>query len=397
MTLVRGLAEVDDLFTNTLGAVLGICSYEVLRKLSGERAFEAVHAIIRVAFVLICFIILIFDRKLYPFKENNLTRSFCFQVDEVSIQGNEMTLRGFAFGYNRPLNPPHLVLRPTKAGDLLAMDVSLRQTKTVNDIDADNIEMDVTYGAARPDVNAYFLCDYNYTNVGFTATGIASSETEYEIMIGWPLSKLVSTGVYILGEDVHRVAYEETYNEKMIEAEKEEPQIGTTEDETLRKAPEREDPSDTDDEEIIFGTAKEVNLAGSGVFKLPDLPTNYVKNGTLLVCRPDMHIWIFQYDGYLYWIADERFHFEDDGLTYIQYQLWTTQIEKLPPRRLKANHFWSNLGGYFEKYELSGDFGKYRVMRCELPTEYSITSILSGYYKNGEWFWSNSFRPVYEF
>ena len=487
MTLVRGLAEPDDLFTNTLGAVLGICSYEVLRKLCETRFFDTLLAIIqknpirknfiqrnstrenplsgtescsrhrfiilnsviRTVFALICLAILIFDRKIYPFEENNLTRSFCFQVDEASIQGNELTLRGFAFGYSRRHIEPRLILRQTKTIDQTDMNVSLHQAKTeghtnmdvdlrqattddqINtDVDlrqtktGDSIVMDVNYGSARPDVNTYFLCDYDYTDVGFTATGIVNPETEYEIMISWPLAKPVSTGVFITGNDVHRVAYEETYYEEMIETPKKESLNRTTEkghpnntdgEEILSESLEKESssntavedshhkitetasPIDTDEEDIILGTTTEKNLADTTRFEMPDLTTDFVKNGTLLVCRPDMHIWIFQYNGSLYWVADEGFHFEDDGLTYIQYHLWTTQTEKLPPGRLARNYFWNNLSGYFEKYEISGDFGKYRVMWCELPTDYSITSILTGYYKDGEWVWANSFRPVYVF
>ena len=482
LTLVRGLAEPDDLFTNTLGAVLGICSYEILRKLSDARFFESVltiiqknpiqrnsirenplsgtescaghrfqtlNSVIRAAFVLICLAILIFDRKIYPFEQNNLTRSFCFQVDEASIQGNEMTLRGFAFGYSRRHIEPRLILRQTKTmeqtdmnfsgrqaitDDQINTDVDLRKTKTDDQINTDvdlhktktgdSIVLDVNYGSPRPDVNKYFLCDYDYTDVGFTATGIVNPETEYEIMIGWPLSKPVSTGVFITGNDVHRVAYEETYYEEMIETPKKESLNRTTEkghpnntdgEEILSESLEKESssntavgdshhkitetasPIDTDEEDIILGTTTEKNLADTTRFEAPDLTTDFVKNGTLLVCRPDMHIWIFQYNGSLYWVADEGFHFEDDGLTYIQYHLWTTQTEKLPPGRLARNYFWNNLSGYFEKYEISGDFGKYRVMRCELPTEYSVISILTGYYKNETWVWANSFRPVYVF
>ena len=487
MTLVRGLAEPDDLFTNTLGAVLGICSYEILQKLSEARflenvlaviqknpirknpiqrnsirenplsgtvsraghRFQTLNSVIRAAFVLICLAILIFDRKIYPFEQNNLTRSFCFQVDEASIQGNEMTLRGFAFGYSRRHIEPRLILRQTKTmeqtdmnfsrrqaitDDQINTDVDLRKTKTDDQINTDvdlhktktgdSIVLDVNYGSPRPDVNKYFLCDYDYTDVGFTATGIVNPETEYEIMIGWPLSKPVSTGVFITGNDVHRVAYEETYYEEMIETPKKESLNRTTEkghpnntdgEEILSESLEKESsgntavedshhkitetasPIDTDEEDIILGTTTEKNLADTTRFEAPDLTTDFVKNGTLLVCRPDMHIWIFQYNGSLYWVADEGFHFEDDGLTYIQYHLWTTQLEKLPSGRLAQNYYWNNLSGYFEKYELPGDFGKYRVMCCELPTEYSITSILTGYYKDGEWGWVNSFRPVYVF
>ena len=89
--------------------------------------------------------------------------------------------------------------------------------------------------------------------------------------------------------------------------------------------------------------------------------------------------------------------FEKDGLTKIQYQLWTTQPNKLPQYRIDHNWISDNISGNFEEYELNGDFGSYRVMKRELPTEYSITSIETGYYKNGEWVWRNFFRPIYEF
>ena len=91
------------------------------------------------------------------------------------------------------------------------------------------------------------------------------------------------------------------------------------------------------------------------------------------------------------------FYFEPDGTTYIQYQLCTTQTENLPEKRLAHGNLWDNIGGHFEKYEIEGDFGEYRVMKREIPTEYSVTSIETGYYKNGEWIWKNYFRPLYEF
>jgi len=75
-------------------------------------------------------------------------------------------------------------------------------------------------------------------------------------------------------------------------------------------------------------------------------------------------------------------------------QLWTTQTEKLPQERLDNNWLWDNIGGNFEEYEIQSDFGEYRVMRRELPTEYSITAIVTGYHKNGKWIWRNYFRPI---
>ena len=105
----------------------------------------------------------------------------------------------------------------------------------------------------------------------------------------------------------------------------------------------------------------------------------------------------YQRNGALYWIVDEYFNFEEDGSTYIQYQLWTTQTENLPKHRLENNWLWDNIGGNFEDYEIKDDFGPYRVMKRELPKEYSITSIVTGYYKDGKWIWQEYFRPIYEF
>ena len=127
----------------------------------------------------------------------------------------------------------------------------------------------------------------------------------------------------------------------------------------------------------------------------PDLQ-EIVEKGTLRVYRPDFHCWVYQNGWDLYWIVDQYFTLEDDGTTLIQYQMWTTQSEKLPEKRLAHNNLWDNISGYFEDYEVQGDFGSYRVMKRELPTAYSLTSIVTGYYKNGEWVWRNYFRPIYD-
>ena len=398
LTLVRGLAEIDDLFSNTLGTMLGICSYEALRKLVENRRFGFVCTAIRGAFVIICFAVLIISRRSYSLKENSLSRAFCFQIDEASINGEQLTLCGFTFAYGRQHFTPRLVLHPMTSND--------------------SIDLDIIYGTARPDVNRYFLCDFDYTNVGFTASGIVDPEAEYEVMIGWPLKKPVTTGVYILGDDVHRVAYGGKHIIDEPISDKEEDRSRPTEEDVISSADTEEYISTTTGEDVISSAGaeeyrngktgenvirnagadeKDRNLSSADSFKMPDLSNDFVTNGTLLVYRPDFHIWVFQYDGSLYWIADEGFNFEEDGTTKIQYQLWTTQIQNLPSKRLKNNHFWDTISGNFEKYELSGDFGTYRIMKRALPEEYSITSIMTGYYKDKKWIWASSFRPVYTF
>lgn len=220
---------------------------------------------------------------------------------------------------------------------------TLKSTKTGKEI-----KSDVEYGLLRRDVARYFNnSEQDYTKTGFTAnvSDICGGE-EYEILVN--LKKFVSfpAGVFITGTDVHY-----TKQDSFI-------------------APEV---TGTDLEEIV-------------------------NKGYLRVYRPDRGCYVYQYKGCLYWIADKSFNFEDGGTTYIQYQLWTTQIDKLPQKRLKNKWYWDNIGGFFEKHEITDKIncGRYRVCKRKLPEEYSITSIVTGYYKNGKWIWRNYFRPMYK-
>lgn len=192
----------------------------------------------------------------------------------------------------------------------------------------------------RPDVNRYFSCEYDYTSSGFIATGKVEEDKEYEIVVKWPWFCALPTGVFISGSEVRYVREKEA---------------------------------------IPLG-----------------LDADFVNDGVLLVSRPDFHCWVYQYEGALFWVADPDFNFEEDGSTYIQYQLWTTQKDRLPEKRLENGYLWDNIGGYFEKYEIKGNFGQYRVMKRDLPTAYAITAIVTGYYKDGAWIWKEYFRPRYE-
>ena len=216
--------------------------------------------------------------------------------------------------------------------------VFLRSTET-----GEEVKLSTEYGISRPDVNDTFLCDKDYSHTGFTAEGTVEPDTEYEVRLHWKWMSSGYTGVFITGDEVH---YAENAS---------------------FTAP---DTAGTDLEEIV-------------------------SKGTLRVYRPDRHCWVYQLGWNLYWIVDSNFSFEEDGSTYIQYQLWTTQTQNLPEKRLAHGNYWDNIGGHFEKYELEGDFGQYRVMKRAIPKEYSVTAIVTGYYKNGAWVWKNYFRPVY--
>lgn len=188
----------------------------------------------------------------------------------------------------------------------------------------------------RPDAGSYFGIEIH----GFKAEGRVSPEEEYEILIRWPWTVALQTGTYITGENIHYY------------------------------------PS----EGLIEPTGKDLD--------------DIVQKGVLRLYRPDYHCWVYQSGVDLCWVVGPDFVFEDDGGTYIQYQLWTTETSKLPQERLENNWLWDNIGGYFEEYEIEGDFGPYRVMKREIPAEYPVMTIETGYYKNGAWVWKHYFRPL---
>ena len=195
------------------------------------------------------------------------------------------------------------------------------------------------YGLKRMDVNDYFSCEYDYSGCGFKLDDLPETG-EYEFIVRCKPLVEIHTDVYV---NNGRICY-----------------------------------------------TKQAS------FTPPELDTDFINKGVLRVYRPDQHCWVYQYEGSLYWVVDNQFHFSPSGSTYIQYQLWTTQVDKLPRHRLEHAWYWDNIGGSFEDYELEGDFGDYRVMKRDLPTEYAIKGILTGYHANDRWIWRSNFRPIYE-
>ncbi len=202
----------------------------------------------------------------------------------------------------------------------------------------------------RADVNEYFDCECDYSESGFVADisidRLNLRENDYEVLIRQRNTKNVyKTGNYI------------------------------SDGELIYVEPDDYEPIVVIDEEL-----KEI-----------------VDKGILRVYRPDVGMYVYQYEGKLYWIANNDYMFEDDGSTYMQYQLWTMNTAKLPEYRLENNWFFDNIGFNFEDNELETMQNDYRVASTLLPTEYPITTIEIGYYVNDTWIWVEHFRPWYEF
>jgi len=119
---------------------------------------------------------------------------------------------------------------------------------------------------------------------------------------------------------------------------------------------------------------------------------NLFNNGQMLIYRKDVGMYVYQYKGKLYWVADENFQFEDDQSTYIQYHLTTTRPDKLPLSRIEKNWYFDNLGFNFEDNEIKGDFSPYRVTVADIPTSYPVMGVKTGYYSDSNWVWQEDFN-----
>lgn len=201
----------------------------------------------------------------------------------------------------------------------------------------------------REDVNDYFLCEYDYLQSGFIAKikarKLELEERNYEVLIRVKGEReTYQTGIYL------------SKGELMY----------------------------TDPTKYVA-----LDVAGTDLERI-------VEQGVLRVYRPDYGMYVYQYAGELYWIAESGYGFLD-GDSYVQYQLDTTQIEKLPQRRLENQLYNDNIGFRFTENELlEWKCGDFRVAKKALPKEYAIEKIWTGNYIE-KWIWRQEFRPFYFF
>lgn len=202
---------------------------------------------------------------------------------------------------------------------------------------------------SRTDVNEYFVCEYDYSESGFLSKislkKLDLKNSVYEVLLRPGTDKEVyATGVYYSKGEMHHVN-----PEKFIP----------------------------------------LQCEGTDLEKV-------VEEGILEVYRPDVGMYVYQYEGEMYWIASEQYGFVN-GDSVVQFQMYTTQVDRLPAERLESGNLWSNIGFKFSANELvEWDTGQYRVAKCALPTDYSITVIWTGNYID-DWIWRSDFRPWYDF
>ena len=275
---------------------------------------------------------------------------YCYGIDSLEREGDLLKLKGWFFELKSIQKIPQNVSDDAEMSfGLIPLDEAVIDSK-VKDVPVMKLEMS---REDRPDVNDLFACEYDYSKCGFTATidcdDMDLQTTSYRLAIKPNVQetpKAILTNIYITKGGV-------SYTDP-------------------RQSP-KLDTEGTDLDRIVNG-------------------------GVRLVSRPDVNCYVYQLGDKLYWIADEGFAFCENGSTYIQYQMDTTQIDRLPAERLENNWFWSNIGGYFEQYEITDQIncGKYRVSVRDIPKDYSVTSITTGYHDGENWIWEELFRLNYQ-
>ncbi len=275
---------------------------------------------------------------------------YCYGIDSLDREKDSYILKGWFFEPESVLG----VYRSVNNEDTKQMIALIPVDEaSVGAVVEDAIIMTLeTMHDNRPDVNEYFSCEYNYSKCGFLATidcnDIDLQSNSYRIAIKPDAdlsTKAVLTNLYIT-------------------------------DKGLSYTDPRQSP--------------ELDTVGTDLDKI-------VNEGVRVVSRPDFNCYLYQLGEKLYWIADENCPFNDNGATFIEYQMYTTQFENLPQERLENNWFFSNIGDYFEMHEITNDIncGKYRVSVRNIPREYSVVGVETGYLYDGKWIWREFFKPIY--
>ena len=288
------------------------------------------------------------DNRKKSFHEIDDNNQYGYEVESIYEDGDFLCIKGWFIEYKKIRNEEVETNEKDNLGILL-IDANAKNDKNVDGTPKlyEGIICEVQR-ESRQDINAYYKCEYDYSGCGFVAkipkNKLDIEKNDYRVVFKPNVNSLdgLIASAYI-------------YNGKLSREKK-----------------------DNYKEPEVAGTALE----------------DIVSRGTLLAASKEHHYWIYQNDWKLYIIAEDGFAF-DNGKTFIQYSVDTTQFDKLPSDRTEQGWYWSNLFCYFEEYEITNliNCGEYRVMCREIPSEYSVTVIGIGRVSEGEWLWGRTIRP----
>lgn len=265
--------------------------------------------------------------KQHPKKILEIDYSTVIQIDKVELIDDRMVLTGWGFTLEQDSSENEY--------GLLLYDRNNNQY----------FALKMSY-EERIDVDNYFLCDYDYSHCGFQASidlkRLNLKDSIYEVLY-----------------------YEKTHIRTCYHM-------------------------------STFVTDSGIRYTDSELQKLTvcnnEKLQNVCENGTMLVCRPEIGAYVYQYKGNLYWIYEKEYpYWDENGDCYVQYQMNTTQVERLPEERLANGWYWGNESFSFKRMELSEyQTDNYRVAMSAIP-RYSVWRGETGFY-DVEWRWIQYFR-----
>lgn len=263
------------------------------------------------------------------------------QIEDVDIEDNKISIKGYSFllGMDSDDTEISILLRSIFNGKEIWADVSQ---------------------SLRADVASFFNDDYNYEKSGFIAD-VKKSRLKvgdcYEIIVKLDYeineansneksikSKTVSTNKYIMNEELY------SYN-----------------------------PVEYNHPNIELDSFNEVFYNGQ---------LSFYKDG----------MYVYQFNNKLYWFTNDEFYLNEDGLTYIPCNVYTSHVDKLPENRKQSG--FETLGFIFEEHEYTDQsIYPYHVAIWDIPNDYPISHIITGNYdhKSNTWIWSQTFKINYIF
>lgn len=134
--------------------------------------------------------------------------------------------------------------------------------------------------------------------------------------------------------------------------------------------------------EYVRGNVKEPETVGTDLEWL-------VRTGILKVYEPLYDAYVYQFDNKLYWLIGTPLDKQVTVLCYV----YTNEPDKLPEKMKKHKLEILNFRAG-DNNEITGTIrcGKYRLFEREIPTDYNITAVRTGFYANKKVTWERYFR-----
>ncbi len=134
--------------------------------------------------------------------------------------------------------------------------------------------------------------------------------------------------------------------------------------------------------EYVRSNVKEPDITGTDL-------EHIVREGVLQVYEPVYNVYVYQLDHKLYWLIGTPLDKRTTVLCYVH----TNEPEKLPEKVRKYKRVNLNFrAGSKNEITRTMRCGKYRVFVRDIPTEYHVTAVRTGFYENRKFTWDRYFR-----